>query len=464
MNTQDYIAAYLKENIVESETLQRMKHVIGEFAVRAPKILVTKCIDGRVHGSKSKGYPPTTIRFGRTDGNIVSTEKNNYYFWNRIDNIVNTAKSNTPEMPAVFIAYMHRSDRGFGCAAHNNNEEASYKAILEQTRGVQKIYSSENLYVLQGIINTDIMAETLIFDESIKISTEELISDFELTDLKDIFHKAFLKYPIKDPATSRYVHHQTPEELMSGEIPSFHADFQTSLCLKSFLLLEIYRIINEEEGSSQKLVQSELFSAILSLLKKVKSIPRTLLAPFFYQIFWNISYALNQKQKLDKMNEEEKLKIIGHSEELICYGDGFELLPRNKAILVKTGRGNDYEALQVANRVLQKNRSGKNVEYSEIIHINIEVSGEMMNWEDFNDTISSRLRSMLRPVLEIFSLDTFIFTTYSYRDQKRFYPIVPFSHDRITYPIDILEGINNSLQFSNRVLKSRESLFATQMT
>ena len=164
MNTQDYIAAYLKENIVESETLQRMKHVIGEFGVRAPKILVTKCIDGRVHGSKSKGYPPTTIRFGRTDGNIVSTEKNNYYFWNRIDNIVNTAKSNTPEMPAVFIAYMHRSDRGFGCAAHNNNEEASYKAILEQTRGVQKIYSSENLYVLQGIINTDIMAETLIFD------------------------------------------------------------------------------------------------------------------------------------------------------------------------------------------------------------------------------------------------------------------------------------------------------------
>ena len=78
MNTKEYLDQYLKENISESETLSRMRNVISEFAARAPKILVTKCIDGRVHGSKQKGFPATTIRFGRTDGNIVSTDKNNY--------------------------------------------------------------------------------------------------------------------------------------------------------------------------------------------------------------------------------------------------------------------------------------------------------------------------------------------------------------------------------------------------
>lgn len=81
-----YLDQYLEENILQSETIHRMKHVIREFSIRAPKVLVTKCIDGRVHGSKLKGYPVTTIRFGRTDGNIVSTNLNN--FWSGTASIV----------------------------------------------------------------------------------------------------------------------------------------------------------------------------------------------------------------------------------------------------------------------------------------------------------------------------------------------------------------------------------------
>jgi hypothetical protein len=463
MKTKEYISNYLKENIIESETLHRMKPVIGEFAARAPKILVTKCIDGRVHGSKAKGYPTTTIRFGRTDGNIVSTAKNNYSFWNRIDSTVNDAICNTPEMPAIFIAYMHKSDKGFGCAAHNNNEEESLKAIQNQTREIQKIFSTDRLYVLQGITNTDLMAETLLFDESIRISSEDLISDFSLNNLTDIFYKGFLKYPIKDPATARFVNFKTPEELMTGNPPLIHSDFQTSLSLKSFLLLEISRIINENDPLSQKLVQPDLFHALLSLLNKVKSLPKTLIPAFFYQMFWNISYAINQKNKLDSMTESEQLKIIDHAEELICYGDGFELSPRNKTILVKTGRGNDIEALQVAKRVLEKNRSKKNPEYSKIIHLNIEVSGEQISWEDFNENISSKLHTMLRPISEIFDQDINILTTYSYRDQKRFYPINTIQDNRIINPVNIIDGINSTLHFSNMGLKSRESLYVTQV-
>ncbi len=463
MKTTEYITNYLKENIIESETLQRMKPVINEFVARAPKILVTKCIDGRVHGSKAKGYPATTIRFGRTDGNIVSTEKNNYSFWNRIDSTVNDAICNTPEMPAIFIAYMHKSDKGFGCAAHNNNEEESLKAIQNQTRAVQKVFSENRLYVLQGITNTDTMAETLLFDESIQVSSQELISDFSLKKLTDLFSKGFLKYPIKDPATARFIQFKTPEELMTGNLPLLHSDFQTSLSMKSFLLLEISRILNENDPLTQKLVQPDLFHALLSLLNQVKSLPKSLIPAFFYQMFWNISYAVNQKNKLESMTESEQLKIIGHSEELICYGDGFELLPRNKSILVKTGRGNDLEALQVAKRVLIQNRSKKTPEYSQIIHLNLEVSGEQISWEDFNENISSKLHTMFRAITEIFDQDIRVLTTYSYHDKKRFYPINTIHDSRIINPANIIEGINSTLHFSNMGLKSRESLYVTQV-
>ena len=50
------------------------------------------------------------------------------------------------------------------------------------------------------------------------------------------------------------------------------------------------------------------------------------------------------------------MRTIDHAEELVCYGDGFETLPRNKAVLVKTGRGDDIDALTVAKNVVEKNR------------------------------------------------------------------------------------------------------------
>ena len=75
----DFFHLHLSENISDADTVERMKNVIAEFTARAPKIVVMKCIDGRVHGSKAKGYPPTSVRFGRTDGNKVSLDKSNFW-------------------------------------------------------------------------------------------------------------------------------------------------------------------------------------------------------------------------------------------------------------------------------------------------------------------------------------------------------------------------------------------------
>ena len=95
------------------------------------------------------------------------------------------------------------------------------------------------------------MAETLIFEESIRISNEDIIKDFNLKELSDVFYRGFLKYPIKDPSTSRFLNFKTPEELMQGSLPLFHTNFQTSLAMKSFLLLEISKIVYENDYPAQ---------------------------------------------------------------------------------------------------------------------------------------------------------------------------------------------------------------------
>jgi hypothetical protein len=96
-----------------------------------------------------------------------------------------------------------------------------------------------------------------------------------------------------------------------------------------------------------------------------------------------------------------------------------------------------------------------------IIHLNIEISGELVNWEDVNETISSRMHTMTRHIDEVFGDNAVILTTYSYRDQKRFYPIVTRKDPRIIYPVNLLKDINSTVHFSNMALKSREALYAT---
>ena len=461
----EYIDQYLKENVLQSETILRMKHVIREFSLRAPKVLVTKCIDGRVHGSKLKGYPVTTIRFGRTDGNIVSTNINNFWFWNRIDRVVNDALCNTPGMPALFIAYMHRSDiPGLGCAAHAGNEEAARAAIKEQVEAVRKVFPKEQLYVIEGITNTDLMSETLVFDDGTIIDSQEIVANFGFKEPYEIFHFTFLKNQIKDPAISKNVGFKTPEELFSGKVPDFYADFQTSLSLKSFLIREISAIISSGEKDSQKLIQPELFHTVYQKLSGIKNLPSTLFPSLLYQIIWNVAYTLNQKRKLSKLPEKERWKQLDHAEELICYGEGFELLQRNKAVLVKTGRGDDTDALLVAKKVLDKNRQNDPKPYPAIIHLNVEISGELRSWEDFNENVSSKVNTMVRNLDIVFqNQEVVILTTYSYLDQKRFYPIHTKLDPRISYPIDVISDINGEDKFSAIGLKTKEAFYAGEM-
>ncbi|MBF0119356.1 MAG: hypothetical protein HQK79_11015 [Desulfobacterales bacterium] len=452
----DFFQKYLLKNMSNADTLERMRQVISEFAARAPKIVVMKCIDGRVHGSDSKGYPPTTIRFGRTDGNKVSLDKANFWYWNRIDRAVKDAHFNTPGTPALFIAFMHHSTRGFGCASHNSNNAEALNAVEIQVNEVRKTYKESELYVMGGDTNTDIMAETLIFPGNFRIDTEDIISYCNLKNPRDVFHEFFLRNKINDVATSRNVGDQTPDQLMNGINPEIFSNFQTRLNMENYLLREITSTFNKDRGDLKRIIRPDILDYIFVTLDRVQ-IPVTLIGPILYQIIWNVTYALSQINIISTLSPEALEMSLEHAEELVCYGDGFETLPRNNIVLVKT---DDFDALAVAKKVLEKNRKRYKQEHNLLVHINIEVCGEMMSWDDFNDNVGSRILTMLRNVDDVFGMDVAILTSYSYRDQKRFYPIKISKNDhRIVYCADVISEINSYQKFSNISLKAQEMLY-----
>jgi len=455
----DYFHKYLSDNIADADTLERMQHVIAEFTARAPRLIVMKCIDGRVHGSKAKGYPPTSILFGRTDGNRLSLDKSNFWFWNRIDRVVKDAHFNTPEMPALFIAYMHRSDCGFGCSAHKSDDEAALKSIELQMEEVRKTYKDSELFVLGGITNTDNMAETLLFLDGYRLDTAKIIQYCNLKNPTDVFHESFLAHTFNDIATARYVGHKTPAELLSGIHPLFFSDMQVCLSMQSYLLNEITSIIRKDKSDLKRLVRPDIVDYIFVTLDKVK-IPANLLAPILYQCVWNITYALYQINLLNHLTPDELARHLDHAEELVCYGEGFETLPRNKTVLVKAGRGDDMDALKVAKTVLEHNRKKHAQDHKLLIHVNIEICGELTHWNDFNDNVGSRIKTMMRNVDIVFGDEVGVLTSYSYRDQKRFYPVKIETGDaRLVYPADVIGEINSSMKFSNISLRAQEAIY-----
>jgi len=452
----EYFQRYLWDNDAAADTLERMRSVIAEFSSRAPKLVAMKCIDGRVHGSAAKGYPPTTIRFGRTDGNNVALDRSNFWFWNRIDRAVKDAHFNTPETPAVFIAFMHHSPRGFGCAAHHSDDTAALAAVELLAEQVRKTYPPNQLYAIVGDTNTDTMAERLMFEGGETIDAEDIIRYCNLKRPRDVFHEAFLVHEFDDIATSRNVGHRTPDDLLAGIRPAFFEDFQVCLNVENYLLREISTNARSERGDLRRLIRPDILDYLFVTLDRI-AMPPTLVGPLVYPIIWNGAYALYQTNLLEHLTPAEVALQIGHGEELVCYGDGFETLPRNLSVLVKRGRGDDVHSLGVARTVIAKNRQRRPQDHPPLVHINIEVKGQMMCWNDFNDNVGSRILTMLRAVNEAFGKDVALLTSYSYRDEKRFYPVRITQDDpRMVYPTDVISEVNSTLKFSNTSLRAQE--------
>ncbi len=463
----DFFREYLEKNVVAARTITRMHSIIEEFKRHAADLVASKCIDGRVHGSKGKGYPPTTATFSRTEGNRVNTDSINFFFWKRIDEVVIDAERNTPGKPALFIALGHHAILGHGCAAHGEDDEKALATVREQATQVRERYDNTRLYVLYGMTNTDDGTETLYFPNGTVVSAHDLIEELHLHSATDSFDKKFLESRIADADTDRFVHGKTPSELFAGPRALVFNNLQLGLAIEAFLVREIEKSITDPTHANT-IVAEPLFSKIVSALDKAQDVPARLRGALAYQIFWNVTQGVYQRRRLESMSEEERHAHLEHNESVVGYGNGYEAQDRNSIILVKPGRGDDRDALKTARVVLENNRAHnpRLASLPTMIHINVELTSAIDSWLALNTKILSELQVQLRPVREVFGKDVSILTTYSYRAQKLFYPVHVEEHcDDLSdgaddcYPTDLARGFNEQ-NFSPTKLKEREEAYA----
>lgn len=464
---------YLQHNVVASETLHSMQDFIRQFRSYAPRLFASKCIDGRVHGSDAKGYPPTTVTFSRTDGNRVELTPENAYFWNRLNSVVLAARRQTTDCPALFIALGHYACLGSGCAAHGGKTSAALAEVAQQADQIRKRYRPEDLYVVHGMTNTDDSAERLIFADGRELDTAGLITTldtprFPLRSAADVFQQEFLQRPLDDPPTHRFVGGRSPGELLEG--PLFH-DLQPRIALEVYLLREVTQVVRN--GTRNNVVFApRVFDEIRRTLDCVQDLPESLKAPLLYQTLWNIVSTLHEREYLPHLSPEERRLRLEHGEVKVAYGEGFEIERRNRLVLAKPGRGDDQKALQVARKVLLNNREYAPQPHPPLVHVTHEIAGEINDWEAFNRDVLSVLQTRIDNVRTVFGDDCRILSTYSRSQEKCFYPVRIENEDRsrgradddprLSYPVDVTRGLSDD-SFDREHLSLREEVYRQMM-
>jgi hypothetical protein len=470
----------LKENATASQVLRKMALSIQNFRRRAPRRFKSKCIDGRVHGSDAEGYPPTTVTFSRTEGNKIDLTTTNPTFWRRLNGTVNDAKINTPGVPVLFSAMGHYAldHKNGGCAAHHENDEAAEKAVLTQAEEIRKHYTSDELYAVHGMTNTDDGSERVVFENGAVLDTSAMIEQFKtqempLQKVSQLFTDNFRENTIDDVDTHTLIRGKNPGKLMEGLDAAMFEDLQCKVAMESYLFQEVSRLTTNAKRNNIVFDQ-RIFDAVKTALDAIPNLPTSLKSALIYQTLWNIAYTLHRRERNELLKERMAEKALTlemqHAENRVAYGEGFELNPRNTVVLVKPGRGDELEALRTAKIVIEKNRHKRNTqEHPPLVHINVEVPGKMDSWQSLNSLVLANLSGMIDNTHSVFGQDCRILTTYSYTGEKRFYPIritgdptIKPTDARESYPCDIAAGLNET-NFSANMLQLREEAYTLAM-
>ena len=443
-------ADYLRQNAEAAATLRQREYIIASFRERSVELVVRKCMDGRVHGSKGLGFPPTTVTFGRTDGNKADLSFNNNDFWHPLDTAAVRAGIRTPGMPALFISSSHRSTRGSGCAAHREEgdtkmqiDERALQCVLEQVKRVGSVYPSTEIYAVGAATDTDTMAKSLYFPDGTVFSPVHFAKTHALRQPSDLFSPMFLEEPLDDPAAHRSVGGHTPSRLLEGSDAPMYQNLQTAITMQDYLLRELSAV--ERAGSNRnRVLQTEIADSLLKTLRGIDAMPSSLRRIFLYMMVWNTAYSLYQEDRIAAMHENEREQHIEHAETIIGYGNGFQTLKRNSCLLVKPGSNNDERTLRVAKNVMASNRARNPQPHPPLVHINIEVEHPVSTWETFTD-ILARLRMKLRTVFSAFEDEpsVMVLTTYSDEHNKQFFPVNPRpGNPRIPFPVNLASNVD----------------------
>ncbi len=466
--------AYLRDNVAASQVLGNAAQSIREFRARAPVFFASKCIDGRVHGSDGKGYPPTTVTFSRTEGNRVSLTPENIHFWTRVNAAVLDAQRHTTGTPAIFIALAHRSELGSGCAAHAENDDDALEAAREQAEAIRKKYG-DRFYVLHGITNTDDGSEMIVFPDGHKVDTASIIALLNtppkpLTALVHAFKPRFTENAVDDVSTSNLIYRKKPVDILTGSSPALFTDLQTMIAMESYFLREISSIVSTKDRNNV-VFDDRLIEHIQGLIGNVKDLPPSLKAPLVYQTFWNVLYALYRRNYLASLGKGEQYRELEHAEKLVGYGEGFETARRNSIVLAKPGRGDDRIALSVARRVLEQNRQTNPQPHPPVVHVNTEITGTIADWADLNTRVLGPLLTRMQNVHDVFGTDCRVLLSYSRYGEKCFYPIRLVSDqdhargkedERESLPYDITRNMSD-VDIVSGELERRENAYRLMM-
>lgn len=466
---------YLRGNVQASAVLNRLQDRIRVFLDVAPRVFITKCIDGRVHTNDEIGYPPATIKSVRAEGTIVDLTANNTLLWNRLNSVILAARRHTPDCPALFLAMAHRGELGSGCAAHGQDDENALRTVRDQADELRRQFRPEELYIVHGISNTDDHSNRLIFADGHELDAARIIRHLDTGDSPlrrpaDAFQAEFLDRLIDDRRTDVLVGRRAPRVIMDGAAAPMYHDLQVMIAMEAYLIGEMTRILGNRSRNNV-VFQPRLLDYVVEAVDAVEGLPRSLVPALVYQVIWNITYALHHRRRLDAIRDELQSRLeLDHAENMVAYGEGFEVEPRNLLVLVKPGRGKDLEALAVARRVITKHRHNRGPQdHPPLVHINAEIAGSMDSWLAFNDNVLARLLTMIANVHAVFGDDCRVLTTYSYREEKRFYPVrvdpataAGGGDPRDCFPGDVGAGFFEDT-FSNNELRLREDAYTRSL-
>jgi hypothetical protein len=246
-------------------------------------------------------------------------------------------------------------------------------------------------------------------------------------------------------------------EYLEGNNPVFFTDLKIATALEAYMLKRIHESFLSRGTGNDKVVNSALEAKILKTFDKIPGSEK-LQPALMHMIVGNIMYALFKRQKIAAMEKEQLALYLGHGEELICYGEGFQLHDRNKCLLVKPGRGNDREALEIAKAVLGHGPVRSTQNHPPIVHINEEANDKPRSFKDIA-RLKGRLLTKANLVKNIFGPDVRILTTYSTIDEKLFYPVQLGGNGVFVDMGDVSKNINSGSR--SRDIAGNESNYVT---
>ncbi|MBI2453528.1 hypothetical protein HYV56_02385 [Candidatus Peregrinibacteria bacterium] len=471
------ILGHFCRNVRKAAALEEMRSFIEAFADRFVRLIIKKCIDGRVHGTHSKGIPigcpGVTLR--RADGARFDSTHSNPLFWTELHDLLSQTLLGLSSKPPLLMALAHTSILSHSCAAHATAEDGSKRSSTETDKSALETVStliqtvrrqlSDRVVGIFGITNTDDNSHDFYFpngniQKSSRFSVSGFIESLGLSSPHEVFQDSFLDSEIIYPQPVEYARGKTRRQLFDdGSNFPFFRDFKVAIESENELLGLLARNVEEERND---VLVDEVFNQILEFLKNLTNFPQTLHGPVLYMIAYNIAFTLYKRVRLTNMSYDEREAFLGHSEEIICYGDGFQTLGRNEALLVKHGRGNDLIALEVARNVLAGNR-GNEQDHDPIVHINHEHPELIVSFEAYTRVLAE-IATMVACVKEVFGDNVRIITSYSYKNQKMFYPVsIPiYEADGLNLPVKLV-GVEITSRSSIESLRADEARYANEM-